>query len=161
MKVSTVSEMRKLDRTAIEQYGMKDELLMENAGEAVYAVILKELGVRDHRFVIVAGVGNNGGDGFVVARKIHSMGGDVKVFVLGDSGRLKNAARLNLDIVSRLPIEVHEIESIEKVKKDVVHCDGIVDAIFGTGLTRDVSGLHSDVIELINRSGKKVWLFFI
>jgi NAD(P)H-hydrate epimerase len=157
MKVSTVSEMRKLDRTAIEQYGIKDELLMENAGEAVYSVILKELGIKGHQFIIFSGVGNNGGDGFVVARKIHSMGGDVKVFVLGDSGRFKDAAKLNLDIVSRLPIEVHEIDSAERVDNDLARCNIIVDAIFGTGLTRDVGGLYRDVIERINSSGKKVF----
>ncbi|MCP4669030.1 MAG: NAD(P)H-hydrate dehydratase [Deltaproteobacteria bacterium] len=157
MKVSTVSEMRKLDRAAIEQYGIKDELLMENAGEAVYFVILKELGIKDNRFIVFSGMGNNGGDGFVVARKIHAMGGDVKVFILGDPGKFKGAAKLNLDIVSRLPVEVHQIESIEGIKKDMAHCDAIVDAIFGTGLTRNVEGLYRDVIELINRSGKKVF----
>lgn len=157
MKVTTVSEMRKLDRTAIEQYGIKDEILMENAGEAVYFVILNELGIKDNKFVVFSGMGNNGGDGFVIARKIHSNGGDVKVFILGDPGRFKAAAKLNLDIVSRLPIEVHEIDSIERVKKDIAHCDVIVDAIFGTGLTRDVGGLYSDVIELINGSGKKIF----
>ena len=157
MKLSTVSEMRKLDRTAIEQYGIKDELLMENAGEAAYFVILNEIGIKDTKFVVFSGMGNNGGDGFVIARKIHSMGGEVKVFIIGDPGRFKGAAKLNLDILSLLPIEIQETGSIEDVKKDVAHCDVIVDAIFGTGLTRDVGGIYSDVIELINRSGKKVF----
>ena len=157
MKVSSVSEMRALDRAAIEKFGVVAELLMENAGQAVYYVISKEFGIKRKNFVIFCGLGNNGGDGFVVARKIHSSGGAVKVFVLGDPSKFKGAAKINLDIVSRLPIKVRQIESIEAVKTEVAHCDGIVDAILGTGLTRDVAGLYRDVIELINESGKTVF----
>ena len=157
MKVSRVSEMRALDRTAIEEFGIVAELLMENAGQAVYFVLLKEFGIKGKNFVIFCGLGNNGGDGFVVARKIHSSGGAVKVFVLGDPDKFKGAAKINLDILSRLPIEVRRIESIEVIKTEVAHCDGIVDAILGTGLTRDVAGLYRDVIELINESGKTVF----
>jgi NAD(P)H-hydrate epimerase len=157
MKVSRISEMRALDRTAIEKYGIVEELLMENAGEAVYFVLSKEFGIKDKKFLVFCGMGNNGGDGFVVARKIHSNGGAVKVFLLGDRGKFKGAAKINLDIVSRLPIEVQKVESIEAIKVDVAHCDAIVDAILGTGITRDVKGLYRDVIELINESGKTVF----
>jgi hydroxyethylthiazole kinase-like uncharacterized protein yjeF len=157
MKASTVSQMRQLDRKAIEEYGIAAELLMENAGQAVYFALLNEFGVKGKRFVIFCGLGNNGGDGLVVARKIHSTGGAVKVYILGDPGRFKGAAKTNWDIVSRLPIEVQQIESAEEVKTAAAHCDCIVDAILGTGLTRDVAGLYRDVIELINRSGKTVF----
>ncbi|MBW2039239.1 MAG: NAD(P)H-hydrate dehydratase [Deltaproteobacteria bacterium] len=157
MKVSRVTEMRGLDRTAIEKYGIKEELLMENAGQAAYFVILKEFGIKDKKFVAFCGIGNNGGDGFVIARKIHSNGGDVKVFILGDETKFKGSAKMNLDIVSRLPIEVQRIEDIESIKSDTYHCDAIVDAIFGTGLIRDVGGLYRDVIQLINESRKTVF----
>jgi len=157
MKVSKVSEMRGLDRTAIEKFGIKEELLMENAGEATCFVLSKEFGIRDKKFIAFCGIGNNGGDGFVIARKIHSNGGQVKVFILGDRAKFKGAAKLNLDIISLLPIEVREIESIESIRTDVSNSDAIVDAIFGTGLTRDVGGLYADVIELVNRSGKTVF----
>jgi hydroxyethylthiazole kinase-like uncharacterized protein yjeF len=154
MKISTVSEMRSLDRTAIEKFGVVEELLMENAGQAAYFVLLKELGIKGKKFLIFCGLGNNGGDGLVVARKIHSSGGEVKVFVLGDPGRFRGAAKTNFEIVSRLPIEVRWLESIEAAKPGVAHCDAIVDAILGTGITRDVRGLYGDVVELINRSGQ-------
>jgi hydroxyethylthiazole kinase-like uncharacterized protein yjeF len=157
MKVSTVSEMKALDRTAIEKFGITEELLMENAGLAVYSVLSAEFGIRGRRFVVFCGVGNNGGDGLVVARKIHSNGGAVKVFILGDPGKFKGAAKTNLDIVSRLPVQVRQIQSLETIRQDVAHCDGIVDAIFGTGLTRDVGGLYRDAIALINESGKPVF----
>lgn len=156
MKISTVSEMRELDRTAIEKFGIADELLMENAGNAAYLVLSEKLGVKDKRFAIFCGVGNNGGDGFVIARKIHSNGGQVQVFIMGDPGKFKGAAKINLDIVCDLPIPVKQIESLEAIKTDIAHCHGIIDAIFGTGLTRDVGGLYRELIEIINESGKKV-----
>lgn len=157
MKVSTVSQMRSLDRTAMDEYGITEELLMENAGEAVYVVISRELGVRDRRFVVVCGMGNNGGDGFVVARKLHSSGAAVKVYVLGEPSKYKGAAKLNLDIVSQLPIEMNPVESVASIQKDLYHCDGIVDAIFGTGLSREVAGVHGEVIDRINRSSASVF----
>ena len=70
MKVASVQQMQNMDKTAIEKYGIAGELLMENAGLAVYSVILKEFGIEGKRFVIICGSGNNGGDGLVVARKM-------------------------------------------------------------------------------------------
>ena len=157
MKVSNVSEMRKLDRTAIEEFGIEEQILMENAGLAVYTVLSREFGIAGKRFLVFCGIGNNGGDGFVVARKIHSNGGAVKIFILGDRKKFRGAAKANLDTVDRLPIEILQPESAESITMDVSHCDAIVDAIFGTGLSKDVEGMHYDIIELINRSGKPVF----
>lgn len=63
MKVSRVSEMRALDRTATDKFGIAEEILMENAGEAVYFVLLREFGIQDRDFIVFCGIGNNGGDG--------------------------------------------------------------------------------------------------
>ncbi len=156
MKVSTVAEMRELDRTAIEKYGIPDALLMENAGLSAYFVLLQQTGVKGKRFVVFCGGGNNGGDGLVVARKLHSNGGEVKVFLLSKPEKFKGSAKANFEIVSGLPLEMQRVESLEAVKSDVFHSDVIVDAIFGTGLTREVGGLYREIIELINRSGKTV-----
>ena len=157
MKVSSVSEMRSLDRTAVEQYGIKEELLMENAGQAAYFVIHTRFGVEGKRFVVFSGAGNNGGDGFVIARKLHSNGAAVTIFLLGDKGKYKGAAKLNVDIVSRLSIPMFEVGSAEAIRTEVLHADGIVDAIFGTGLVREVAGVYRDIMELINQSGKTVF----
>jgi NAD(P)H-hydrate epimerase len=157
MKVSRVEEMRNLDRRAVEEFGISDDLLMENAGQAVYFVILKEFGVKNKSFAIFCGGGNNGGDGLVVARKIHSSGGKAFVFLLDDEAKFKGIAKRNFDIVSKMPIEISKVSSIESIKSVVLNSDAIVDAIFGTGLTREVNGIYKDVIELINESKKTVF----
>ena len=152
MKVARVDEMRDLDRRATEEFGISEDLLMENAGQALYSVIAHELGIKNNKFVVFCGGGNNDGDGLVVVRKIHSNGGEVKVFLLDDGAKFKGAARKNFEIVSRIPVEMCRVESIDSVIPDLLDCDAVVDAIFGTGLARKVSGLYKDVIQLINES---------
>jgi NAD(P)H-hydrate epimerase len=152
MKVAKVEEMKDLDRRATEEFGITEDLLMENAGQAVYFVILQEFGIKGNKFVVLCGGGNNGGDGLVVARKIHSNGGEVKVFLLDDEAKFKGAAKKNFEIVSQMPIEMSRVSTIDSVISELLDCDAIVDAIFGTGLVRKVSGIHKDVIQLINES---------
>jgi len=157
MKVSSVAEMRELDRTAIERYGIPDLLLMENAGLSTYFTILRECGgVRRRKFVVICGIGNNGGDGFVIARKLHSNGGIVKVLVAGDSTKYKGSAKTNFDILSRMSVEIAEVGQVDSLKMTLRHSDVIVDAIFGTGLARPVEGIHAELIDLINESGRTV-----
>ncbi len=157
MKVCTVSEMRALDQTAGKSYGIKEELLMENAGLATCSVIRAACGVAGKKFLVFCGLGNNGGDGCVVARKLHSNGGDVSVLLLGDPQKFKGAAKMNLDIVQGIPLPVQQVVSMASIKTKIAHCDAIVDAIFGTGLARNVEGIYRDVIEAINESDKPVF----
>jgi len=157
MRVSRVAEMRAMDRTAVEVYGIAPELLMENAGHALYFVILTEFGIKGRNFVVFCGLGNNGGDGLVVARKIHSSGGLVRVFMLGDPDKLHGAARTNYGIVCKLPLQLHRIEDADPARVAVAQCDAIVDAMLGTGITREVAGVYRQVVELINASGKMVF----
>jgi hydroxyethylthiazole kinase-like uncharacterized protein yjeF len=156
MKIATVDEMRLMDRYAIEKLGIPEEILMENAGFAAINVLKNKTGIKDRKYVIFCGTGNNGGDGLVVARLILSAGGKVKVFLLGDSSKYRGAAKTNFAIITKLPIEVIKLEGAASVKKNITHCDVIIDAIFGTGLDRPVTGLASEVIALINKSKKKV-----
>ena len=157
MKVCKVEEMRELDSRAVEEYGIPTEILMENAGLAAYFAISKEFEVKQKNFVIFCGSGNNGGDGFVIARKLHSNGGNVTVFLLAKKDRYEGAPKKNLEIISRFPLKIKEINSSKEAKGDVSSADVIIDAIFGTGLDRDVSGLYADIIKLVNESGKKVF----
>ena len=156
MKISTVQEMRDLDKTAIENYGIPEELLMENAGEAAYFVIMNRFGLQDRKYLIFCGGGNNGGDGFVVARKILSSGGRAKVFILGDHNKYRGAARMNLEILRRMSADISSLKSPEAIATDLSHCGGVIDAIFGTGLARNVEGIYADVIQRINQSAKPV-----
>ena len=157
MKVSRVNEMRNLDRRAIEQYGIVEEILMENAGQASYFTILKEFGVKNKYFVIFCGIGNNGGDGLVVARKIHSNGGKVTVFILGNRSKFKGAAKQNFNIANKLQIEMLDLQDADSATEAAKSADAIIDAIFGTGLDREVGGKYKDVIQLINASQKPVF----
>lgn len=157
MKVAKIDEMRNLDRRATEEFAISQKLLMENAGEAVYFVILSEFGIKNKKFVIFCGAGNNGGDGLVIARKIHSNGGEAKVFLLDDETKFNGTAKENFEIISKLPIEVSRVNSIESIKSDIGYCDAIVDAIFGTGLTREIDGIYKDVIQAINESERVVF----
>lgn len=156
MKVASVEEMRALDRSAIETYGIKDELLMENAGLAAYRVLAERFDVRGNRFLVFCGSGNNGGDGFVIARKIHAGGGLVKIFLLTGPDKYNGAARRNFEIIGNLCVQIEELKDDHRLAAELRRCHAVVDAIFGTGLTRDVGGIYRDVIEKINASGKPV-----
>jgi NAD(P)H-hydrate epimerase len=155
MKLAGVEEMRFMDRYCVETLGIAEEILMENAALASVHLVQKEIGIAGKKTVIFCGTGNNGGDGLAVARLIHSGGGQVKVFLLGDKAKFKGAARTNMAILEKLPVEVCALQSAAQAKKDVAHSDLIIDAIFGTGLDRPVAGLAADVIVLGNNSNRK------
>lgn len=156
MKVSSVAEMRALDRQAIEGFGVPEDVLMENAGEAACAVLGRALGLAGKSFIIVCGVGNNGGDGFVLARRLHAAEAVLKVVVVGDQNRLRGAALKNRQTLSRLPVKVEALQDINHLAADLAACDVVVDALLGTGLSRPVAGLQHEVIERVNGSGKTV-----
>jgi NAD(P)H-hydrate epimerase len=156
MMILTVDEMRAMDRRAIDQLGIPEAILMENAGLAAASVLAQKIGIRGRKIAIFCGVGNNGGDGFVLARKIHADGGVPRVYLLGDPERFKGAARMNYEILCKLPIERQPFVSLNKIGTQVRHSHAVVDAIFGTGLDREVDGLYAEAIALINACRKKV-----
>ena len=156
MKISSVKQMRAMDRQAGKKLGVSEEILMENAGQASYGVLSREWRVAGRRYVIFCGNGNNGGDGLVVARHILSGGGIPLVFLVGDPARFRGAAKTNMEIIEKLPVEVVRVKNVAALRSTVLHSDGIVDALFGTGLDRKVSGIYQEAIELINASGRPV-----
>ncbi len=155
MRVCTVQQMRDCDRRAVESLGLSTEILMENAGHAVWAVIRKEFGTQSRRFVIVCGGGNNGGDGLVVARLLHSAGADAAVFLLAEESAYGGAALANLRAAVSCGVPTTVVRSPEDLylgrRSDVV-----VDAMFGTGLSRQPDGLPASLIERINTAGLPV-----
>lgn len=159
MKVVTAEEMREIDRQAIEVIGIPGVVLMENAGRAVAEAIKKLLeGVGCPRVCIFAGKGNNGGDGFVVARHLANSGIRVKVFLLGDIGQVQGDARTCMDILRSMGIEVEELhaDGLPTARVAMSMSDLVVDAIFGTGFKGEMEGYISHVTSTINESGRLV-----
>ena len=159
MKVSRVSEMRNLDRLATERYSIPGRILMENAGEAAYFVILREFGVKNRKFAVFCGAGHNGGDGLVVARKLHSTGGDVSVFCLGDPQKFDDTVHFHYAMLENMPVDFLRLtdDNLDEARAALEQADAVVDAVFGTGLSRNVEGRYREVIQLINKSGKPVF----
>ena len=156
MKLATVEQMRGMDRYAIEKLGLAEEILMENAAMASVVLLQRKIGIRGNKFVIFCGAGNNGGDGLSVARLIYSSGGQAKVFLVSSPKKYSGATRTNYDVLCNLFSDVQLLSRADEARQDVLHCDAVVDAVFGTGLDRDVKGLAADVISLINSCGRPV-----
>ena len=156
MKVTTVAEMRAMDRRAVEELSIPEDILMENAGLASFFVISREVSISGQKCAIICGTGNNGGDGLVVARCLHANGAEVSVFLASDANRFTGAAKKNFDIIRRFPVDMHRIESAAAIKREIVHSVIVVDALLGTGLDRKVSDLYRDLILLMNENSKKI-----
>jgi ADP-dependent NAD(P)H-hydrate dehydratase / NAD(P)H-hydrate epimerase len=156
MRILNAAQMREADRRTIEDIGIPSLVLMENAGRQVVAAmesVYADLGER--KVAVLCGRGNNGGDGFVVARTMVQRGVDVSVFLLGSVADVRGDARINLEILGRLGVTVVEIadsQAWELHFTEVSDCTLIVDAIFGTGLNAPVSGLIESVIADVNAS---------
>lgn len=159
MKVVTAEEMREIDRRAIEVIGIPGVVLMENAGRAVadtVKTILRD--VTNPRVCIFAGRGNNGGDGFVVARHLANSGVRVKTFLLGDISQVQGDARINLDILRGMGMTVDELyaDGLPTARVAMSMSDLVIDAIFGTGFKGETEGYISHVIDTVNESGRPV-----
>lgn len=151
LKVSTAEQMREFDRRAVEEFGVPSIVLMENAGRHVFDAVRDLLGsVEGRRITVVAGRGNNGGDGFVAARHLRDAGADVKVFLVGGPAGVKGDAKVNLDILLKTGLEVKPVSTLSDIGSELAHSHVIVDAIFGTGLKGDVTGLAADIISAMN-----------
>ncbi|MDZ7372476.1 MAG: NAD(P)H-hydrate dehydratase [candidate division KSB1 bacterium] len=152
----TASEMAAMDREAIEEIGIPGVVLMENAGLGVVSVIQDMLGsVAGRRVAIVCGKGNNGGDGYVVARHLHNAGCDVDVYLLAEPEAVRGDARVHLDVIRNMGIPVHVVRSTDDFDPSPEpHL--VVDAIFGTGITGPVQGLPAEIIRKINGLGVPV-----
>lgn len=149
MKIVTAAEMREIDRLTSERFGVPSLTLMENAGTAVADFVLVEFPSAT-RITIAAGKGNNGGDGFVAARRLSEAGRQVHLLLLADPAELKGDAAA---MYSRLPLRAVAIRNREDLERTRhLETDVIIDAILGTGFRPPVTDLYADAIETINRS---------
>ena len=157
MRVLNSTQMREADRRTIEEIGIPSLVLMENAGrQAVAAMEAMYADLLERQVAVLCGRGNNGGDGFVVARTLTQRGVDVSVFLMGRVAEVRGDARTNLEILGRLGVTVVEVSDSQAWElhfSEVSNCTLIVDAIFGTGLKAPVSGLIESVIADVNESG--------
>jgi len=156
----TREQMREMDRRAIEDYGIPGLILMENAGRAAAEEVWQLAGGRlDAAVVIACGKGNNGGDGYVVARHLHNRGLNPRVFVLAPLEQISGDAGTNLAIIRRMGIEVCSLpdeNDLAAFEAAAAKADIVVDALLGTGLAGEVRGLLRAAIGVINRAGRPV-----
>jgi ADP-dependent NAD(P)H-hydrate dehydratase / NAD(P)H-hydrate epimerase len=161
MKLPKAKEMQALDKCAINEFGIPGIVLMENAGLGTVQLMEKELGSpKDHFAVIFIGPGNNGGDGLVIARHLHQRDCVPILFFLVDPESLTGDAATNLNIIRKLKLQYHLIDSPNRVQtlpvlyKQIMTrgkpCYAFVDAMFGTGLARELTEHYADTIDIIN-----------
>ncbi len=154
MKIATADQMRELDRQSIETVRIPGVILMENAGKETIDILEFVFdNLSDYHFTIIAGKGNNGGDGFVVARHLWNRQADVGVILIGTLDDLRGDARINAEIVERMGIPIMEVFDWNDDLDNILHqSDIIIDAIFGTGLSKPATGIYLSAIRAINQS---------
>jgi len=161
MHILTADEMREMDRQTIESFGLPGRILMENAGRGAARVLMKKFpDISSKQVAIAAGRGNNGGDGFVVARYLAHAGVSVTVYLLSESSRLYGNAADNFNLLAQLNIPVKEItseENFNQLKTEMARHHIWVDAILGTGLNSDVRGFFKSIINYINKLNRPVF----
>jgi hydroxyethylthiazole kinase-like uncharacterized protein yjeF len=161
MYIVTSEEMQEMDRYTIEELGIPGRVLMENAGRGTVQALLARYGpVEGMRIAVAAGRGNNGGDGFVIARYLAQEGARVQVFLLAriDAVRSGDAGEnLRLVLAAGIPVaELPDDDALDKAGGLLAHQELWVDALLGTGLSSDVRGRYRTLIEKINTSGRPV-----
>lgn len=149
MRIADIEMMRAMDRVATSMFGIPSIILMENAAIGV----LKNLDLSQSYYVIIAGPGNNGGDGFALARHLKNLGKDVDVFILSKDGVIKGDAKINYDILLNLQVSVEIIrneEDLVSLTEAVKDADMTIDALLGTGAKGPISEIFMKVIEIMN-----------
>ncbi|MEO0101060.1 MAG: NAD(P)H-hydrate epimerase, partial [candidate division WOR-3 bacterium] len=156
-RVVNHQEMREIDQRAEKEFSIPSLILMENAGHEVVRILKdylrKEL--KGYKVWVFAGKGNNGGDGFVVARYLKNEKAEVKVFLFAKEEELKGDAQKNYEIIKKIGLEIIEIRE-EKFSLPSERPDIVIDALFGTGFSGKPNPLYRKAIEFINNSNALV-----
>lgn len=153
MIVVTAKEMQEIDEKAIKELKIPSLVLMENAGVAAVRVLEEEFGdLSEKRIIILAGNGNNGGDGLVIARHLLNRDVNVKVYMLGTEEDLSEECRHNLSIFKKLQGEISQITDmgLSKLRINITLTDIVIDALVGTGFAGEPKGVLSEIIGLVN-----------
>ena len=155
MKITSAAEMREIDRITTEKFGVPSLDLMEHAGTAVADFALQHY-PNAQKIGVVCGKGNNGGDGFVAARKLREAGKQVRVLLLADPAELRGDAAEMFRRMQIEPIVALNAEELRERGQEVFGSDLLLDAILGTGFRPPVSGLYADAIAAMNSSGAPI-----
>lgn len=146
---------KNIDNQTINKIGIPSIVLMENAANGIKNLLLD----RDN-FLIFCGVGNNGGDGLALARKLSNIGKKVEVVIIGDIKKATKDFHINFNITKELNLDLLNInkDNFDRIKKSNLldqkfkKIDCIIDAIFGIGLNRKIEGIYKEIVEIINDS---------
>ncbi|HEV8439833.1 MAG TPA: NAD(P)H-hydrate dehydratase [Methylomirabilota bacterium] len=149
--------MRAVDARATSQLGIPGPRLMENAGAGAARLIAREFGpIRSRRVLVLCGKGNNGGDGFVVARRLKSQGARVQVFLVGRRQEVSGDAAVALGGWRGRTEEIVAEAGLAALTRELGQAHVVVDALLGTGLTGPARGLAAQAIEAVNAAGRPV-----
>ncbi len=154
--VMSRDEVRAFDAWAINTLGIQGVVLMENAGRSCAELIKEKLsGIDKPKVCIFCGTGNNGGDGYVIARRLLNSGFEVVVVLCGDRNKVKGDAKTNLDVLEKLGQSIEQLNLDDsdipgRVKTFAAGARLLVDAIFGTGLSGQLSDEYKQLLESIN-----------
>ncbi len=150
LKIATAKEMQQIDRDTIKKHGIAGAILMEKAGLAVVKRINETY--PEKKIIVLCGGGNNGGDGFVIARALHGQGRDVKVFLSAKANTLSGDAKLNYDAAVKLGVQIHSVKAfLSRHQSSVTRNCLIVDALLGTGLQKEVRAPVDKLIKIVNK----------
>ncbi len=159
MKLALSDEMNKIDEYIMNDIGIPGAVLMENAGGIVAQQICDDFDNLKN-VLIISGVGNNGGDGFVIARRLHEKGVNVKVIVVGQPKEMQSDAQLYFQIIKTLGLPIYNINdagAVSQLEKIIPVQDVVVDALFGTGLSKPIEGFYAMIVEVVNRLSKYIF----
>ncbi|MGL5648050.1 MAG: NAD(P)H-hydrate dehydratase [Clostridium sp.] len=151
MEILSKESCAKIDKQTIEEIGIPSIVLMENVAERISREIFNE----SEEFIIVAGIGNNGGDALNIGRKLYLKKKKLKVYVVGKIENGTKDFKINLEILNKIGVKIVFIktdEDIKKLARNIREDILIIDGIFGIGLNRKVNGIYKEVIEVLNKS---------
>lgn len=156
MRIGTSASTKRLDEACTNEYKIPLIVLMENAVLSA----MNHLDVNSYsNYVIVSGIGNNGGDGLGIARQLVARNKKVRVFIVGNIEKMTSCSKINYEILKSMNIDTQIIDSKETdrrildcFKNFVKQSDVVIDCIFGTGLEREIKGVFKEVIEIINKN---------
>ena len=155
VKFVTSSKMKSIDRLATQRFGIPSLILMENAGRSVSDEAQRMLKNESAPVVIFCGYGNNGGDGFVVARHLTNRGYKVNIVLVGKHKKMSNDTEINFDILSKMKVKIKKVSNQKQIMSVVRHVKKaqlIIDAMFGIGIKGQLDKFYCYLIKEINNS---------